>query len=738
MTTPTSLPQTAALALTLAAALAWAGAPLAAQGEAPACPTGPWEPPPCPFPNPDPDPMAPWICHPYPQPRPAPTAQTTACDGNECSTRAVTGGGIFQKSNPWNYRTFPGTNFLPTVYTNMYDGFGVEMANTLPSTPDVPYNLHAADPVLREINPTSPADDLRGVFDSLRGWSADVVRLTTSPPPNKQQSHIRGEIELLETFIDQAITRGLDVLEGEPLANRAYSGLPVLHYAGPEKTRRVSPITDDRGEVVSGHVDVHQVWFGQHIEADVAYLDPTEVWHVPWTITYTVDVLARGHDDFSPFAIFRDDPAASPWIDKKTGGPCTTLDPETRKQLARNNSLGELTPSEREELARLEEQCQPKGPLPHVGMDQSFFNMEEGTRTIFEIKMPPGKYLNLIYTWGWRMHPPRVQVMENATKRVSYPPAGSDNASLRQEKNPACPMDYAGNTLPQLEQAVFCRPGDAACETIDPTKAQVRCAPGEPRFEPDGSPTECERRKLYAIGQIGDLSPAKRMWHALRAARHAAAAGDYALVNEVIGRWAVPAWLSWNDRTLLPCYENNEEDECIDKMSSDPDSDITILYVNNTIYGELTAGGWVRWPEWEERPATLHVSVHNGDRFVHAYDNVDFGGNRGWENQFKSSVKVAGSGCWFTFGRAHWWMNAGGPNGAICVPSVEEPDFGGHGDDPATLPDGASLEVLRSRREDYRTGKHRVELTFCYEPSRRLRFYQFDPFHHDVAVYSIH
>jgi len=32
--------------------------------------------------------------------------------------------------------------------------------------------------------------------------------------------------------------------------------------------------------------------------------------------------------------------------------------------------------------------------------------------------MAPGKYYNLTYTWGWRNHPPRVQVSENACKRM--------------------------------------------------------------------------------------------------------------------------------------------------------------------------------------------------------------------------------------------------------------------------------------------------------------------------------
>ncbi|MEM7357345.1 MAG: hypothetical protein AAF657_41405, partial [Acidobacteriota bacterium] len=166
------------------------------------------------------------------------------------------------------------------------------------------------------------------------------------------------------------------------------------------------------------------------------------------------------------------------------------------------------------------------------------------------------------------------------------------------------------------------------------------------------------------------------------------------------------------------------------------DADITLLYVNNTIYGELANGGWVRWDDWETRysewksanpdwdqlpewqqkknpPPVLDVTIYNADHFVHGYVNVDFGGNRGWENQFKSSVRVAGSGCWFTFGRAHWWMNAGGNknNGWICVPEA---------------------------KADGTPGRHEIEITYNFDPSRRLRFYQFDPFHHDVAIYSIH
>ena len=80
-------------------------------------------------------------------------------------------------------------------------------------------------------------------------------------------------------------------------------------------------------------------------------------------------------------------------------------------------------------------------------------------------------------------------------------------------------------------------------------------------------------------------------------------------------------------------------------------------------------------------------------------------------NKNHNAVQQFGSGCFFTFGRNHAWPAAGGPWGRIAVPPVS-----------------AAGEP----------GLHKVDLTFNYEPSRRLKVYQFDPDHHDQAVYSLH
>jgi hypothetical protein len=280
-------------------------------------------------------------------------------------------------------------------------------------------------------------------------------------------------------------------------------------------------------------------------------------------------------------------------------------------------------------------------------MDQTFFPIDEGTRTVLKIKMAPAKHFNLSYTWGWRWHPPRIQVIENATKRVGK------------------------LTTLEWEQSVF---------GVDPRRD--------------------EETKRAAIGKIGDLAPTKVMWRSLRSALEAAQ-DDWEEVAERLVD-ARRGFEDWQDRTRLPRG-----------VPLDKSADLTVFYVDNTIYAQFTDGGSINFPRFQTRGAQLNVALVNGDYFDHAYMNIDFGGGRGWENQFKSSVRVGGSGCWFTFGRDYLSQNLIKP---VTVPA-------------ATAGAGGRSDVL---------GRHRLEITFAFDPSRRLRFYQFDPTHHDVAIMSIH
>jgi len=60
----------------------------------------------------------------------------------------------------------------------------------------------------------------------------------------------------------------------------------------------VQPIFNGNG-VKIGATSTSTIWYDQHIESDTALLDVSQVVDVPWEITYTIDVLHKGADDFA-------------------------------------------------------------------------------------------------------------------------------------------------------------------------------------------------------------------------------------------------------------------------------------------------------------------------------------------------------------------------------------------------------------------------------------------------------
>lgn len=579
--------------------------------------------------------------------------QATRKPGNSCVTRSADGNTTFVVTPEGGYApvngeaTPPGSNFLMTVNENYRRPDGTEIVNSLPSTPDGRYNLHDGPVLVRDINPASPETDLdAAITDIEQGYQSALAR---------------------KRLRRQAIKNAIDILEGNPLTgkavvNRAYEGFAMLHYTGPLRNGHVQPIFDANGVKIGGNLDVDMIYFGENLESSASMIDPSEVLEVPWTITYHLNILHNGIEDFSPSTMFLDLPTTEfPMGGVMQGG---------------------------------------------ISMDQSYFPMlSEGTRYTIKIKEPPGKFYNLTYVWGWRLHPGRVQVTENSTKGI--------------------PQPGGPRTLLQFETDVF-----------------------------GTNPRADQATKEAAINMIGDLAPAKRMWNRLRElkAMMEAPSFDVAAAAPKVEDLRL-SYLDWLTRTKLPRG-----------VTADPDADITLFYANNTMYGSSaksraqgagsglgaesfkgTQFGFLN--DWVLRPYNFHATLLNGDHFKHGYVNVDFGGSRGWENQFQFTDPTTviyegdepifpidrggpdefleqtprnadinadpqlGSGCFFTFGRYHWWINAGGPWGLIDVPPVAA-----NGD----------------------LGRHDVHIEYNFEPSLRLRAYQFDPYHHDTAIWSMH
>jgi hypothetical protein len=574
-----------------------AGTGLALAAPSPNLPTGPGQCVPTSQMLPDGTSRTIYVGHPCPNARPSMPTQTTVGD----TTTVITSPSLYAEKDPF-VDPAHATNLLTNFDGNLFDGNGVEMLNTLPSSAEHPYNLHDT-PQVSDIDVASPETDLMHIFKLLK----------QDKDKNKDkdgfiiEKRLPGEDGLSSKQLAQ---RALDIIEGNAIPNRVYSGMSVLHYKGPEKVAVVDKDTKN--------VNIHQIWYGSHIESNAAFIDVSQVKEEPFTITYTVDVLNRGEDDFAPMVMYFDDPALS-----MPGMP----------------------------------------PMPHTSMDTTFFPMEDGKRYIFKMKMPPGKYYNLSYTWGWREHPPRVQVTENAAKKLP---------------------NEAGvpRTMVQWEQDVF-----------------------------GVAPTASVENKLAAIAKIGELAPEKRMWQAMRkvagynndtATTPGASSSD--VETRVLAYEALASFDDWAHRTRLPRG-----------VTGDPNADMTLFYVNNTIYGQMQGGGGrPELSKWRLRGTNVKVTLLNGDHFLHSYLNPDFGGSRGWENQFQSTKDIGGSGCWFTFGRFQWWMNVGGPFGMVNVPPVN----------------GVGLNGIPSM--------HKVDFTMNYEPSPRLRMYQFDPVHHETAIFSVH
>src|SRR5215831_17817335 len=183
---------------------------------------------------------------------------------------------LFDEPAESPFKVPPGTNFLPTIYTNMFDANGKEMPNTLPSTPTIPYNLHDGQPLVGKIDKTSPTDDLESIFVLLLYVACQYPSIPDQQRPDCDANNMLAKtrwnalgklnsdlgVNPQESLLPQLIQLGIDILEGNPIPNRSYSGFPLLHYKGPEKLGKVEkfkePIKHEKGEVISGgNINIH-------------------------------------------------------------------------------------------------------------------------------------------------------------------------------------------------------------------------------------------------------------------------------------------------------------------------------------------------------------------------------------------------------------------------------------------------------------------------------------------------
>src|SRR3954454_20922415 len=124
--------------------------------------------------------------------------------------------------------------------------------------------------------PNSPGDDDPAVLGTL-GSSA-----TPGDDPGAALRALRDASSVSDA--QAARRRALDILLGNPISRKAYSGMPLLNWDVPRKVKDVPP---------GGDVRVKEVRFGDTVLTDTALLrfqDPNQ----PFTITYEIAELGPG------------------------------------------------------------------------------------------------------------------------------------------------------------------------------------------------------------------------------------------------------------------------------------------------------------------------------------------------------------------------------------------------------------------------------------------------------------
>jgi hypothetical protein len=208
--------------------------------------------------------------------------------------------------------------------------------------------------------------------------------------------------------------------------------------------------------------------------------------------------------------------------------------------------------------------------FPFKGFDSVWVKVQNDEVTELTVDHPPLRLLRGIYTWGWRVHPPRIHFLQ-----------------------PVFEMENAHT--------------------------------GELQLEPQGESFAFRNRQL-SIDDIGDAAPEKKMYTVARAVL------DGALPAEVLamltdadvpprGTW--PAWadLAQNQNQLPPEAWDVLADEGIGEGEFGPYRFVT-AYLNNEMYGEGPAGnrieGWFQGDQFS-------VKLINLDNHTYYFRNVDFG-----------------------------------------------------------------------------------------------------------------
>jgi len=208
--------------------------------------------------------------------------------------------------------------------------------------------------------------------------------------------------------------------------------------------------------------------------------------------------------------------------------------------------------------------------FPLKGFDSVWVPVQGASVTKITVDFPPLRLLRGIYTWGWRVHPPRIHFL----------------------------------------QPVF--------EIVNVNTGQVE-------LEPQGR-SFAYRNRMLSLNDIGDAAPEKKIYEVAQAVLAGATPAQVVSMLEnpdVFPRGTWPEWADLNDdQRQLPAEAWDVlAAEGIPQGQFGPYRFVSV-YLNNEMYGAGPLGNKIQpWVQGDR----FQVKVINLDRHTHYFRNVDFG-----------------------------------------------------------------------------------------------------------------
>jgi len=215
--------------------------------------------------------------------------------------------------------------------------------------------------------------------------------------------------------------------------------------------------------------------------------------------------------------------------------------------------------------------------FPFKGEDSVWIAFFPGQVLNATVKYPPARQLRGVYTWGWRVHPPRIQFMQ-----------------------PVYEIENVNDGDPNTTTVIW---------------------------DPQSESFTYRNREELTIDTISDAAPEKKMYTVAKAVLDGAPAATIDAWMSQTGQGPRGTWFEWAD---LAKEQRQLPPEALDVLAAEDglapgefgDYQMITAFMNNEMYGAGPVFNAVRpWKQGE----VFKIKLINLDKHTHYFRNVDFG-----------------------------------------------------------------------------------------------------------------